>query len=60
MLGYPHFETGSYTQSLGIMHIPYRMVYDSSDRSATPDLYEEADRIQGPDSPDTRLWWDIE
>ena len=42
------------------MHIPYRMVYDSSDRSATPDLYEEADRIQGPDSPDTRLWWDIE
>lgn len=58
-LDYPHFETGTYAQSLGIMHIPYRMVYDSSDRSATPEQYEEADRIQGPDSPDTRLWWDV-
>lgn len=58
-MDYPHFETGPYAQSLGIMHIPYRMVYDSSDRSATPAQYEEADRIQGPDSPDTRLWWDI-
>ncbi len=57
-LDYPVFETGPYAQSLGIMHIPYRMVYDSSDRSDTPAQYEEADRTQGADSPDTRLWWD--
>lgn len=58
-LDYPVFTTGPYAQSLGIMHIPYRMVYNASDRSETPAQYKEADGIQGPDSPDTRLWWDV-
>lgn len=58
-LDYPVFHTGPYAQTLGVMHIPYRIPYSHSDRSATPAQFEEADKIQGPDSPDTRLWWDM-
>ena len=58
-LDYPIIVTGPYSKELSINHVPYRMPYDSSDRSATPTQYEEADKIQGPDLPDTRVWWDV-
>lgn len=58
-LDYPIIVTGPYSKELGINHVPYRMPYGSSDRSATPTQYEEADKIQGPDLPDTRVWWDV-
>lgn len=58
-LDFPVIVTGSYSKELNINHVPYRMPYGSSDRSATPAQYEAADKIQGADSPDTRVWWDV-
>ena len=48
-LDFPVIVTGSYSKELNINHVPYRMPYGSSDRSATPAQYEAADKIQGAD-----------
>ncbi len=58
-LDYPVIVTGPYAKELSINHVPYRIPYGSSDRSATPAQYEAADKAQGADSPDTRVWWDV-
>lgn len=40
-------------------HIPYRRTYSSNDISANQDQFNAAIKIQGADSYDTRVWWDV-
>lgn len=40
-------------------HIPYRCTYDNNDRSESTAAYEAADKEQGADNTDTRVWWDV-
>lgn len=40
-------------------HIPYRCTYDNNDRSESTAAYEAADKEQGADDTDTRVWWDV-
>lgn len=42
-----------------VEHIPYRCTYDDGDRSENPDGYAAADKLQGADDVNTRLWWDV-
>lgn len=40
-------------------HIPYRKVYDTPDFNSNKDNYDAAIALQGPDTDDTRVWWDV-
>lgn len=40
-------------------HIPYRCTYDNNDRSESTAAYKAADKEQGADDTDTRVWWDV-
>lgn len=42
-----------------VSHIPYRKVYDTPDFNSNSSNYEAAIAVQGPDEPDTRVWWDV-
>ena len=39
--------------------IPLRLIYPLDEQSANEESYEAAVAAQGPDEPDTRLWWDV-
>lgn len=41
------------------LHIPYRKVYDTPDFNSNKDNYDIAIALQGPDTDDTRVWWDV-
>jgi hypothetical protein len=39
--------------------IPLRLIYPLDEQSANEESYEAAVAAQGPDEPDTPLWWDV-
>ncbi|MTI89221.1 MAG: SusD/RagB family nutrient-binding outer membrane lipoprotein [Balneolaceae bacterium] len=39
--------------------IPVRHVYPTSESQINEEAYKNAVEVQGPDTPDTHLWWDI-
>ncbi|PKD42855.1 SusD/RagB family nutrient-binding outer membrane lipoprotein [Rhodohalobacter barkolensis] len=40
--------------------IPVRFTYPSSENTLNQENYEAAVQAQGPDSPNTRIWWDVD
>ncbi|MEX0610417.1 MAG: SusD/RagB family nutrient-binding outer membrane lipoprotein [Balneolaceae bacterium] len=40
--------------------IPRRHVYPSTEAEINTESYDAAVAAQGPDTPDTRLWWDVD
>ena len=56
-LGAPDLKTGP--NSL-VQNIPRRRMYDSGDYNANMDNYKAAVAAQGPDTRETRVWWDME
>lgn len=55
-LGYPELEPHEF--AFGSGQIPVRHVYPTSESQINTEAYEKAVDAQGPDSPDTHLWWD--
>ena len=42
-----------------VSHIPYRCTYDDGDVSTNTANYAAAAKIQGENTVDTRVWWDV-
>jgi hypothetical protein len=55
-LGHPELEPHEF--AFGSGNIPVRHVYPSNESQINTAAYEAAVAAQGPDSPDTHLWWD--
>jgi len=57
-LGYPELVPHEF--AFGSGNIPVRHVYPTSESQINSKAYEAAVAAQGPDSPDTHLWWDVD
>lgn len=55
-LGYPELTPNPWATT---PQIPLRFTYPTSEASNNSDNYEAAVSAQGPDSPYTRVWWDV-
>ena len=56
-LNVPHLEPGDANANPLLNHVPYRRCYDPSDYAANQSNHDAAIAAQGPDSFDTRVWW---
>jgi hypothetical protein len=57
-LGYPELTPNPF--GVGVEpQIPRRFTYPSSEATINGVNYQAAVSAQGPDAPDTRLWWDV-
>ncbi|REL29116.1 SusD/RagB family nutrient-binding outer membrane lipoprotein [Rhodohalobacter sp. SW132] len=57
-LGYPELEPHDFPLNQS-GEIPRRQAYPTSESQINEENYDEAVSAQGPDTPDTRLWWDV-
>ena len=58
-LNVPRLEVGEYAASNDVKHIPYRMVLSTDDWNQNKENYEKMVSAQGPNTVDTRIWWDV-
>lgn len=58
-LGYPVLEPHEFALNQS-GEIPVRFVYPSTESQINGASYNAAVEAQGPDTPDTHLWWDVE
>lgn len=57
-LDYPELESNPFASS-AYPEIPLRFTYPTTEVSINEDNYNAAVDMQGPDSPYTKLWWDV-
>lgn len=58
-LGYPELTPNPF--GVGVEpEIPVRFTYPTSEATINQDNYEAAVQAQGPDTPYTRVWWDVD
>ncbi len=54
--GYPTIVPGVTSEG----YIPRRIIYPLSEQQVNKDNYDAAIAVQGPDTDETRVWWDVD
>ena len=58
-LNVPKLKAGAFAEASGITHVPYRKTYHTSDYQDNKAAHDAIVAAQGPDTIDTRVWWDV-